>query len=372
MKTIYNVLNAEDIQLNDEPFNTEEEAIKFKEEQEFVLFPPEGLQIVSEEVKTWEDFMPTYVSLYYVDYNSDLDHETKTLQECLSQNSMCPLDEKIWDWWDFPEEYYLKDILEAMRQEGLECEYDEHLDEIRDYLYEHDTSDPIHDLLRNTTSLAIYYDLGYQVDGWHEAFLCEPWRNTSEEDEVSNVAKILGISRDSKQWKDLETMVCQADSGELRIYFPMDDLEALINNDVNDFKSIRFKGRFAVGVIDVVRGGGDVCELDLDVEFPFVRANLIFSDCDHYSWEDIAGTYTDWCKNYHMPVLSMDEPKSDIEIAESSSSAEIKRQAQYEATYRAGGCTLGDTDIRRHRGVYYRNDFPCGSVCPHCGQFWID
>lgn len=45
---------------------------------------------------------------------------------------------------------------------------------------------------------------------------------------------------------------------------------------------------------------------------------------------------------------------------------------EYDRVYKAGGCTLGDTDMRRHRDVYYRNVFPCGSVCPHCGQFWGD
>ena len=132
---------------------------------------------MNEKVKK---YMPEYVCLYYVDYNSNLNNETKTLQSCLTQNSLFPLSESVFDWWDYPEEHYLDEIKEKMRKDGVEHLFDEHLDDIRDWLYDNDKSTPVEDLLRNTGRIACFYDLGVELDcGWHEAFMCTPWRNES-------------------------------------------------------------------------------------------------------------------------------------------------------------------------------------------------
>ncbi len=373
MKKIYNVLNAEGDRLNDSAFNSREEAEKFLAEYNHTLFPESGLEIEEEELKTWEDYMPSTVDLYYVDYRDDLSESYELLNECIAKNSFCPITEKLDEWWDFPERYYLEEIRKEMVEDGLEEEFDEHYDDIRDWLWEHDESDPVHDLLRNTSTMAVYYDLGYSADGWHEAFLCNPWRNTSEAQEVANIRRKLGIKKGSKQDEQLKEIIsCASYGGNLRIYFTL-DLENFVNFKTaeEDFKTIVFKGKFAVGVIDTVGGSGWYEEIEIDCKFPFKRENLIVSKCDHYSLESIFGTFSDFTRNLDEPVLSY-KNESRRTVKASSAAAQLALQAEYKRVFDAGGCTLGDTDMSRHRDVYYDNNIPCGHHCPHCGQFWID
>jgi hypothetical protein len=78
----------------------------------------------------------------------------------------------------------------------------------------------------------------------------------------------------------------------------------------------------------------------------------------------------DWCKDT-VATFSFDAAKGK-KSASSPLAAEALQDRKYARIYRQGKCTFGDMDIRRHRNVYYRNDFPCGNKCPHCGTFWID
>ena len=378
MKTVYNVLNAAGECVNDSAFDSREKAEAFLEEYNNSLFPEDGLSIEEKEVKTWEDFVDDTYYLYYVGRSDDgLENAVDVLQKCVSKNSFEDIDCAIYEkWWDFPEGFYLDEIRKSMCNEDLEDEFDEHYDEILEWIRDHDESTPLDDLLDITTPIALYYDLAYEADGWHEAFLCNPWRNTTEAYEVNRIRRRLGIKKGTKEDKLIQTIVSEASyGGNLRIYFPMDDFKYLINQAITpdgDFKTIKFDGTFAVGVINSNNGSGSYEKMELHCEFPFKRENLIFSEMDHYSLEEIYGNYLDWARNLSTPILSMDKPSTKKKVGSSSSADEIKRQAEYDRVFKAGGCTYGDMDMRRHRDVYYKNEIPCGSHCPHCGTFWID
>lgn len=375
MKTIYNIYKDGQL-FTKKAFDNLGEAKQYIDEMINSLFPVLGLEAVEEQVEEcdWRNYVGDSYYLYYVDYRDDLNEHFKELNACIQKNEIYPLSEKLDEWWECPESYELGQIREKMTEDGFEEEFEAHEDEIREWLWEHDKSEPIKDLLRNTTTLALYYDLGYNADGWHEAFLCNPWRNTSEKQEVANIRRILGIKKGSPEDKVLAEIVANASyGGNLRIYFPMDDFFSMLTYDNdNDFQTIRFDGKFPVGIIDTVQGSGWYEEIEIHKEFPFKRENLIFSKCDHYSLESIYGHYDNWAKEYPMPTFLKRKSTSKRTLKESESAKELKRQAEYEATFKAGGCTLGDTDIRRHRDVYYDNNVPCGHHCPHCGQFWID
>lgn len=375
MKTIYNIYKDGQL-FTKKTFDNLGEAKQYIDEKINSLSPVLGLEAIEERVEEcdWRNYVDDSYYLYYVDYRSSLDDEFKVLNECVLKNEDYPLTEKLDDWWPFPESYELDQIRDRMEADGYEEEYEAHEDEIREWLWDHDKSEPIKDLLRNTTPLALYYDLGYNAGGWQEAFLCNPWRNTSEKQEVANIRRILGIKKGSPEDKVLAEIVANSSyGGNLRIYFPMDDFFSMFtfDND-NDFQTIRFDGKFPVGIIDTVQGSGWYEEIEIHKEFPFKRENLIFSKCDHYSLESIYGNYDNWAKEYPMPTFLKRKSTSKRQMPESESAKELKRQAEYEATFKAGGCTLGDTDMRRHRDVYYDNNVPCGHHCPHCGQFWID
>jgi hypothetical protein len=319
--------------------------------------------------KTWRDFMPSSVYLYYVDYRDSLDEFPELVNRCIVNNDLQPIDEEIFEWWPCPEQYYLDDIEKEMMNEGLHDEFIEHLDEIREWLWEHDESTPVSDLLRNTREISVYYDLGYEVSGWNDSW----WGPSSRPNvnmDVHRVCQKLGIKKGTSDYDRVKTMVAQASyGGELRIYFPA-DLEQLVSKQMDDFKTIHFKGHFAVGIIDSVGGSGDFEYFDIDKKFPFVRENLIVSAMEKYSLEHIFGICGDWLRDVHHPEMTY--TKSRAKVKKSGSAEKLSQEAKYIETFKAGGCTLGDTDMSRHRDVYYDNNFPCGHHCPHCGQFWVD
>lgn len=325
--------------------------------------------------KPWEKYIPTYVDMYYVDYSDDLSKATDLLQECIEKNNLFPISEKVDDWWDYPEGEYIKEIEREMKRDGLDFD-DEWIDEIRDALWAKDTSDPVKDLLGNTGAISMYYSLGAEVDGWHEAFMCNPWRGDSEAMAEYKMRRALGIKKGTKAAEQIHKIVVNAPyGGEVRIYFetPLTDmLSTEYDEYAKDYRTIHFKGTFAVALYSPTQGSGDYEEIELDLKVPFKRDNLAVSDSDRYSLEECFGMCYDWLRETDTPQMSF-EGRKQKKSTEPSPAAQLRaREAEYERVFKAGGCTLGDTDYRRHRNVYYSNEIPCGSHCPHCGQFWID
>ena len=61
-----------------------------------------------------QPYLPTHVNLYFVDYRDDLCEQKELLQESLSSNCLDPIQDKVWDWWDYPEGTYLDEIRKKM------------------------------------------------------------------------------------------------------------------------------------------------------------------------------------------------------------------------------------------------------------------
>ena len=320
-----------------------------------------------------QPYLPDYVNLYYVDYCDNLREHKELLQKSLSSNSLNPIQEEVFDWWDYPEGEYLKEIRQTMEHDDLEELYEENEDEIRDWLYEHDTSTPVEDLLRNTGEISMFYSLGLEIDGWHSAFMCNNWRNTTEAQEAYRIRRKLGIEKNTPEAKLIDSIVQNAyGGGELRIYFSQPLSELLSDDPDKDFQQIHFKGEFAVAVYNAGEGSGDFEYINIDRTFPFIRSNIFISKSEKYYLEDCFGMCSDWLDKSAAPIFSMNKPKSCQKINESKNAARNLQDAEYTRVFKAGGCTFGDMDYRRHRDVYYDNNVPCGSHCPHCGTFWID
>ena len=322
-------------------------------------------------------YLPEHVELYYVDYNDNLSDQKRILQECIDANSLMPLSESVYEWWNNLHDYYMGEIRQAMMKDGLLDLFDEHYWDICDWLQDHDTSDPVDGLLKNTGSVTCYYDLGLELDcGYHYAFMCNPWRNESIAKCAYKVRQKLGIKKGTPEAEAINMMVEQSGGGQLRIYFQahLQDLIAgdhyACKEDKQDFQQIRFQGKVALAVYDSINGSGDFVYLNIDKTFPFLRDNIAISETERYDLESCFGMCGDWLDKCANPQLLMEPTKTRIKT---SPAAELRaREAEYIKTYKAGGCTYEDSDIRRHRDVYYDNSFPCGSRCPHCGTFWID
>lgn len=321
---------------------------------------------------TLKKYMPDYVELYYVDYQDDLSNNMGIVQKCLEKNNLYPLEESVYDWWDFPEGQYLDEIHKNMKNDGLEDLFDENRDEIMEYLWDHDESTPVKDLLKNTGEVTCFYSFGVDVCGYIDSW-CGSAREESEDMTAYKIRKLLGIKKDTKEVEKISEMVSQAYSGgDLRVYFNA-DIDDLISGDAyaeekQDFQSIRLDGLVSIGIIDTHNGSGDFCEIEVHKSFPFNRENLFISSIEKWGLEDIFGGDVIDTENVSFSMESAKGKKAET----SKTKARMAMEEQYKETFRKGGCTAGDMDIRRHRDVYYDNGFPAGDRCPHCGTFWVD
>lgn len=328
-------------------------------------------------------YLPDTTHLYYVDYRDNLKESTELMQRCVEKNSLQPIDEKVWDWWDCPAKYEMDSIREAMEKDDLEELFEEYEDEIRDWVFEHDVSTPVEDLIRNTPPTTFFYSLGLEVGGWcGGGFLCTPYRSESEAMAAYRVARKLGIRKGTYQYEQIEQLVAEAGGGgELRIYFEAKADYVVSGEEENrlywtnedgkeDWKSISFDGDVAVAIYNSSEGSGWETTIKLKKTFPFIRENLYVSETEKWDLESVFGMCGDWLREKDYPVFSYKNCRGVMK--ESRTAERNKREAELTKVFREGGCTFGDMDINRHRDVYYKNEIPCGSHCPHCGTFWID
>lgn len=319
--------------------------------------------------KVVREYAPDYVNLYYVDYRDDLEYHIELLDQALQNNSLQCIEEQVYDWWDYPEGPYLNEIENKMRGDGLDGIYDDLEELFKEYLWDHDKSNPTEELLGNTGKLSCFYSLGVEVDDMFsggESFARACYR----------LRRALGIQKDTPEAKLIESIYHNCTyGGELRIYF-MANLEDLIeghkyDTDTEDWKTIEFDGYVYVALLHSYYGSCDMERMQIHCKLPFKRDNLHISGVEKWSIEHICGMYSDWCSDSVEPKFEYKKAKRKT-IRTSSVNGELKREAEYNKTFKAGGCTYGDMDMRRHRDIHYINSYPCGHKCPHCGTFWID
>lgn len=364
MKTLYTVEMKGNGPLEIEPFGTREEAMAYIENYNSQLLFPDDLMVVEENVKTWEDFMPESVTLHYVDYRENLNNSKKELARSLKYNDWSAIEEYIDD-----ECYYLNLILgeirNKMEEEGMLEEYEENEDLIKDYLWEHDDSNPVKDLIRNTSDMACFYDFGM--------WLGAPYDKVDFSRQCAEVRKRLGIKKGEQDAAVKELVGWNTYGGYFRIYFNA-EWDKLVNFQApeDDWKQIHFNGKFAVAIFNPIEGCGGYVEMDLNVKFPFKRDNVFVSGGgERYTIESLYGMYDSWIKDFDYPEFST-VLKTRRKVEDSSVSKSVDREERFIKIYKAGGCSCGDSNMERHRDVFYKNEYPCGWHCPHCGQFWID
>ena len=331
-----------------------------------------------EQVETcaevWRKYLPKMVQLYYVNYDDNLDNQHEVLQKCIESNNLYPLNDVVFDFWDYPESEYLAEIQRKMDEDGLGNEYHEHEDEIKDYLWEHDESTPVMDLLRNTTYPKFFYSLGIDLDhGWNCDFMAASRQNEAYAQSARRICQALGIKEDTPEVDAvLDLCINSPYGGELRIYFEASVVDMITDDkwdsEKGDWKTIHFRGKCAVAVWDNTNGAGDFVKIEIDKEFPFVRENLQISDvAEKYDIDSSCGLCGDWLDDCVKPEFSYEKKSGNVNVSEA-----VKREREFQRIFDAGGCSVGDSNLGRHHGVYYRNKIPCGWYCPNCGKIWYD
>lgn len=310
--------------------------------------------IMEQKQKTWEDYMPSYVNLYPVDYTDNFDEQLNLLQKCVEENSLAPLHENALEWWWPATDYYLQQILKEMWENEDEHLMREHKGDIEEWLYDHDESNAVEETLNNTSTQSFFYDLGV-------------WVNIEEEDAAEKVMRVLNIKDGTEEAESIRELCDNCFySGNLRIYFEA-DVEDMINNKEEDWKTIYFHDYCMVAIHNTACGSGNFVRVELDKSFKFIRENLQISRTEKWSMENVCGLYGGWLSDCNAPIFDFKTDGCEVSVSE-----QVRRERECQRVYEAGGCSFSDEHLDRHRGVYYINNFPCGWKCPNCGRFWID
>lgn len=328
----------------------------------------------------WEDLLkvlPKSTNCFFVDYNDSFDDKLELLQQCIREKSFDSLDEIFENWFaDYThekQELRLNLTMNPMFNSYIESNDVEKFvnetmnrfeDEIEEYLSDHDTSNPIADLLRNTSNPVLFYDTGYEVkpDSYK-------WTDRELHFELKAVKKALKIQNKNRSFDEpLKLMLLQATyGGNLVIYFRM-DLRKLF--DQLESTHITFSGyEITPAVIDVSGGSGDLTSIKHSLTLPFNPMNLFIDKCFKHSFVyNVCGLVENFADRTEVKFTK--GKKRNVKISSLISYSD--QEEIFNKTFKQGSCTHGDIDINRHRNKKYLNNYPCGTVCLDCKTFWID
>jgi hypothetical protein len=327
------------------------------------------------ELKKVLELLPACISLCDVNYNDNLNDRIDLLQSCVMENSQDKLYEFVDTAFTDSEEESIQQYMKELQDEvsgkfGLgkdeACQLvEKYEDNIRDVLCERNDSTPVDDLLENTRKFSLFIDTGLAIDDNSYR-----WTRSEETGWLKKIKRKLKIN--TSQWdKEICSMLQEASyGGQLVIYF-YDRMDSLITDNEKDWESLSFTNP-VIAIINTNEGAGGDARLEGHTfSMPFVRANLFIDKYFKYNYVSaVCGMDQDWCGD-SKAVFSYGKLKGKKSTV-SPLAGQALKDRKYAETYRNGGCTLGDMDINRHRDVYYENNYPCGSKCPHCGIFWID
>ena len=318
-------------------------------------------------------FLPDKTDLVYVDYRESLDNSYQEVQDSIQNGCWSYVDDVIdfvdsqWEGIKYVMKELKSDLENYWDEDTVDIALDKYDDEIRDYCYDHDESDPIKDLIRNTSDMVMFYDTGYEVggDSWQ-------WKPAKMRLERYLLKKHLGIVNTTMYDDRIEIMLAQASyGGQLVVYFH-GDIENLIF-EKGKFNTVRFRDAH-IAVIDTFGGSGDSTHLNKsEFSLPFDAERIFVDKTIKYNYTySVCGMSSDWCQETDMILEN-----TDMELKElpTSDLAAIQgRDKAFAAKWNngRGECSFGDMDIRRHKNTPYRNDYPCGNKCTYCGTFWID
>lgn len=253
------------------------------------------------------------------------------------------------------------DLAENNDDEDYDIEEDE---DFKDFCREYISVDfNIKDLLKNTGEKVFFYDTGLYIE---ETVWTEPMGIYNI---LRSIKKTLKI-KTNKYDKDLRMMIHQASyGGELVIYF-MSDLRDLV--EMRKWEAVNFSD-LVVAIVDHGNGGGDDCILHgHSATFEMTPDCITFDESIKYNYSfAVCGMVHDWCRETVVKIGDL-KTKKKVERVESEITRIKKYNKKCDETYKDGGCTAGDMDIKRHHNTYYLNEFPCGTHCPKCGTFWVD
>lgn len=321
---------------------------------------------VDEAIKWLESEYPKGCELIYVDYRDSFE-DAGQLQEVLkSEDSYDP------DWyWEAQADSIEYILREYREQNGLIWE--DMTDEVRevmiDWLHDHDTSNPLKQLLKNTGSQLCYIETPDTI----ESYTDEP---EASDRQRKYLHKKYGQNNDAQK-KEIDYILNEQFYSAPASFYFYADVEDLYNALISGKKYITIQNAYFADV-DRIQGSnwiGNKGIFDLVVPLSVFKENFYLDKAKGtgYSWNEIAGM-----TGYDDAVVGAGDkkPAGYIALMDAETSEAQKReqrlQAQWDKTHK---CRAGDFDMNwnRHSGEKpYSNNYPCGNKCTECGTFWID
>lgn len=312
-------------------------------------------QTTIDEALAWlEAEYPKGVDLVYVDYRDRYEDMT-TLQDVL-KGEMDDNDE-----WQADVQYEgIRSVMDEYEKqhEGVELS-DEVRDAMQDWLFNHDTSNPTKDLLKNTGSKLFYIET---LDYFDE--------------DKANVSELVKkYAKTPEQKKEIQSTINEQFYGSpVSFYFYASALDVHTALQASDSKYITINGAY-FSTIDRVQGSnwlGNEAIFNITIPREQAIQNIYLDEAkdNGYGWNSIAGQ-----SSYdEATIFATNTKKAGTILIESETSEAQKREARLQANWeKTKKCTLGDMNYSRHTGKKeYINSFPCGNKCEACGTFWID
>jgi len=301
--------------------------------------------------------------LIYVS-NDDYFEDAKDIERIIQDGTSDFLFEDA-DWCRDSQYESVRYLIDELEKEHGEISDDEK-EEIKEYLEEHDVSDPAKQVMKNTPKRYFYYSLGIEVEN-HDAHVC--CEEGCAEKVVNEIMKALR-TRNPETKRSVREVVYNAGYGGNVVLLFEDDMEYLLNNG----KIIEFGPKTEICIMDRMMGSGHSAPLNTKIAVEFNRQNL---HCDEgapgYSFTgDVCGMTRGFMDGCQIRDKKSSDKVIKTQISEEEQSR-MEREKEYERKWREEKkCTAGDMKISRHKDTPYRNEYPCGSKCTECGTFWVD
>mgnify|MGYP001566268606 CR=1 FL=1 len=305
---------------------------------------------------------PKGIDLVYIDYRDNFEDMGK-LQDILKTGEFDDL-------WLVDSQYESINYVigEYKKQNNIEELSDEETEEVKDWLFEHDTSNPLNDLLKNTRRKLCYIETEDIAEQY------------SDKEDYQKQLKELKkkYAKTNEQKKEIDYVLREQFYGApVSFYFYLSVLD--IYNTIHDSKDkyIFISGAY-FSTIDRVQGSnwlGDKGVFNIAIPKQTFVNNFYLdsSKGNGYGWGEIAGQVE---SSYEEAEIGSGNKIKDSILINAETSETQKReqrlQAQWDKTHK---CRAGDFDMNwnRHSGKKaYSNDYPCGNKCSNCGTFWID
>ena len=317
---------------------------------------------VFEAIKWLETEYPKGLELIYIDYRENYDDNVEELQKVLKGESTP--DDNMWG-----VEARYDTMHEVMGEYLKQTEAEELSQEVRqameDWMYEHDTSNPMEDLLKNTSRKLFYIEtLDYtEQEGLNEKEL---------ERQTKRLIKKYG--KNDEQIAEIKhVLINQFYGAPVSFYFYADVEEVYNALWKSEKKYINVIGAY-FSTIDRVQGSnwiGDRTVFNLAIPRQDFIANVYLDQAkgNGYGWYDIAGqTQYDEAR-----VRSGDTREKGMLLIKSETTEKQKRELLLSQNWeKTKKCTFGDMNYSRHKNREYINEYPCGNKCLDCGTFWVD